>query len=35
MIELTHGWGLDQEATTDTTDRETDELGGHNDHPLV
>lgn len=30
-----HGWGLDEEPTSDTTDGETDELCRHDDHPLV
>jgi hypothetical protein len=30
-----HGGRGDEEATRDTTDREADELGGHDDHPLV
>ena len=30
-----HGGGLDEEATGDTTNRETDQLGGHNKHPLI
>ena len=30
-----HGRRRDEEAASNTADRETDELGGHDDHPLV
>lgn len=33
--ELTHRRRLYQEATGNTTDGESNELGGHNNHPLV
>jgi len=32
---LTHGRGLYQEAASNTSDRETNELSGHDNHPLV
>ena len=31
----THGRGLHKEATGNSTDRETNELSRHDDHPLV
>jgi hypothetical protein len=30
-----HGRGRNKEAASNTTDRETDQLGGHDNHPLV
>ena len=34
-LKLTHGRWLDKEAPGDATDRESNELGRHNDHPLI
>jgi hypothetical protein len=33
--EHTHRGGVDQKAAANTSDGETDELGGHDEHPLI